>query len=302
MISDILNWASAHPVILLLWWMAMLLIGGVLASRLIALAQKLLIRVYMTEPESSRWTITLIQAGTWVAQVMLWVCITVVIMSRVGVPSALIAGLGTILGAAIGFGSQETIRDIVKGTVHLMERRFAVGDLVTFSLSGNDYTGTVKDISLRSVTISTESDGDVFVPQGYVSVIKNFSSSGGFIVVMPFSVQEDLTEALPVIYDVSARLNNDMASMNDEDILTNLGAEDENLLTRADMDILRSIHSTSVRGISSVENGFLTIQVEGVTLPGNQFASRRVVLKMMYYHLQKKNIDFGALQVIADAS
>lgn len=289
MFETLIHYATTQPIALFSWWALILIILGILLSRVISFVQKILTRVYLINPEQTRWNLTLVHAGAWICHVILWICVIVVIMSRVGVPDALLAGLGTVFGAAVGFGSQETIRDIVKGAVHLMEKRFAIGDLVTFSLSGNEYIGTVKSISLRSVTIQTETDGDVFIPQGYVSVIKNYSaSSGDFVVSIPIDVDVDVPEALGVFYALAASIKSD-----------NLMIDDENLLSASEKELVKNIKHISVRGISSIDNGYISVQIEGETNPGQQFSAKRIILKLAAHEMNKKNIPLAHFKAVS---
>jgi len=145
-----------NSIIIGLWWFIIIILLGILITRGLSLGQKIFTVCNNVLSASAQWNVTLIQAVVWVLKVVLWIVVIAMIASRIGVPPSLIAALGTVVGAALGFGSQETVRDVVKGSIHLLERQFRVGDFVGCSVSGANYEGVVKDVSLRTLTIASE--------------------------------------------------------------------------------------------------------------------------------------------------
>lgn len=81
-------------------------------------------------------------------------------------------GLGTVVAAAIGFGAQSLVKDLLAGFFILVEDQFKIGDVVT--IAGT--TGTVEDIQLR-VTVLRDVEGNAhFVPNGQITVTSNFTA------------------------------------------------------------------------------------------------------------------------------
>jgi small-conductance mechanosensitive channel len=80
----------------------------------------------------------------------------------------LLAGAG-ILAAAIGFGSQQAISNIVSGIFMVMFKPFRVGDHIDL---GGENKGIVMDISLRHTTIKNNENRMIIVPN---SVLNNQS-------------------------------------------------------------------------------------------------------------------------------
>ncbi|HET8970518.1 MAG TPA: mechanosensitive ion channel family protein [Candidatus Nanopelagicales bacterium] len=94
------------------------------------------------------------------------------VLSFWGVSLTPFLAVGTIVGAAIGFGAQDLIRDLIAGFFILAEDQFHVGDTVQIA----DTTGTVEDIQFR-VTVLRDAEGNVhFVPNGQITVTSNFTS------------------------------------------------------------------------------------------------------------------------------
>ncbi|MDR1864928.1 MAG: mechanosensitive ion channel family protein [Bacteroidales bacterium] len=79
--------------------------------------------------------------------------------------SAALAGAG-ILAAAIGFGSQQAISNIVSGIFMVIFKPFRIGDYIDL---GGDKAGTVTDISLRHTTIRNTENRMIIVPNAVLN-------------------------------------------------------------------------------------------------------------------------------------
>jgi len=80
----------------------------------------------------------------------------------------LLTGAG-ILAAAVGFGSQQAISNIVSGIFMVLFKPFRVGDHINL---GGENNGTVVDVSLRHTTIKNNENRMIIVPN---SVLNNQS-------------------------------------------------------------------------------------------------------------------------------
>lgn len=282
-------WVINHnPIIIGLWWFVMIVIAGVLITRMLNMLQKILIKFYSITITDSQWNITLVQAVVWLAKVMTWIIIIAMIASRVGIPAGLIAAMGTIIGAALGFGSQETVRDVVKGSIHLLEKQFSVGDYIGLNVSGVAHEGVVKDVSLRTLTLATEEYGVVTIPQGNITLIQNYSRNvGEFVVRLPFDTSTPVSPIIALTEEVV------------EDIHTKDHSVVEKYITEDDITDLTTITSATVRGVSSVEDGKIIIQVKGESIPGSQFAAKRALLKAIAGHLEENDVQFYSIHLPA---
>lgn len=92
-----------------------------------------------------------------------WIFIIVLII--VGVfrpPAATLIAVSASLGIAVGFASQDIIKNIFGGVIILLDRPFTVGDKIEV---GSHY-GEVVEIGLRSIRIVTADDSLVSIPNG----------------------------------------------------------------------------------------------------------------------------------------
>lgn len=275
-------WVMTHNTIAIgIWWLFIVILTGILVTKALAMSQKIVTTFYRSTSSGTQWSITMTQAVVWVLKVATWIAIIAMIAARIGVPAGLIAAMGTIIGAALGFGSQETVRDVVKGSIHLLERQFSVGDYVGLAVSGTDHEGVVRDVSLRTLTLATEENGVVTIPQGNITLIKNYSRSiGEFVVRLPFDTD---TPVAPIIAMVT-QVTNDITTEGHEVLHT--------YLTDEDIADISQITDIVVRGVSSVDDGRIIIQIKGESIPGSQFAAKRALLKAIAGHLEANDIHF----------
>jgi small-conductance mechanosensitive channel len=84
-----------------------------------------------------------------------------------------LAGAG-ILGVVIGFGLQDSLKNIFGGVTLLLDKTYKIGDKVQLE-SGE--VGTILDIGLRSTKMRTYDNEVIYVPNGYLanSRVKNYT-------------------------------------------------------------------------------------------------------------------------------
>ncbi len=114
----------------------------------------------------------------------------------------------SILGAAIGFGAQLLVRDVIAGTFIFIEDQFVVGD--TIEVNGNP--ATVEAVTLRSTRLRDFQGRELHVPNGEMKLVVNHSRGWNRAVVdLPVAPGQDLASALRAAETVAAALNGDPA-------------------------------------------------------------------------------------------
>ncbi len=125
------------------------------------------------------------------------------VLSELGVAvGALIAGAG-ILGAAIGFGAQSLVKDLISGLFIVFEDQYGVGDSVDLGQA----SGIVETVGLR-VTQVRDSAGTLwYVRNGEVNRVGN-QSQGWSRVVLDVAVpyRSDFDAAQTTIADAALKL------------------------------------------------------------------------------------------------
>ncbi len=156
-------------------WLATAIVGGigvVLYLILAGVGARFVRRVGERTPGSASRVATL-----WVMVRRILLVVIVVLFGFFavdiwGLSVAPFLAVGTAIAAALGFGAQTLIRDLIAGFFILAEDQYRIGDTVTIAAT----TGKVEDIQFR-VTVLRDGEGNVhFVPNGQITVASNLTS------------------------------------------------------------------------------------------------------------------------------
>lgn len=216
----------------------------------------------------------------------LWIMIRRVVMVAVVVLAVLVVfevwefsltpfvAVATVFGAAIGFGAQDLVKDLIAGFFILVEDQFRIGDTVAIA----DTEGTVEDIQLR-VTVLRDLEGKVhFVPNGQIKVASNFTSEYAQPVVdIAVSYETDVDRALEVIGDELQKLAADpvwsQMIRGEIEVLGVTELQDSGVVLRCRITTLADMRWTVRREVlRRLKNRF---DAEGITIPFPQLTVHR---------------------------
>jgi small conductance mechanosensitive channel len=158
-----------------------------------------------------------------------------------------------VIGAALGFGAQQVVRDLLSGFFIIAEKQYGFGDFVTLTVvSATEATGTVENVTLR-VTRLRSPDGEVLiVPNGQIVKAVNLSKDWARAVVdIPVQASADLSVITDVLRQACEH------------------ALEDKLLGELLLD------APTVMGVESIEVDVVTLRVVARTLPGKQFEAGR---------------------------
>jgi small-conductance mechanosensitive channel len=187
---------------------------------------------------------------SWVSIAILYVIVLMEITDILAIPIGSLVAPAAVLGAALGFGAQRIVQDLLSGFFIITERQYGFGDLVALTVGGiaKEAEGTVEDVTLR-VTKLRSSDGEVFtIPNGQIVKSVNLSKDWARAVVdVPVPVTADLNQVNEVLHDVCDN-----------------ATEDQQL-----KDLL--LDAPSLMGVESIEPERVILRMVARTLPGKQF-------------------------------
>ncbi len=134
------------------------------------------------------------------------------VLSELGVAiGALIAGAG-ILGAAIGFGAQSLVKDLISGLFIVFEDQYGVGDSVDLGQA----SGVVETVGLRVTQVRDASGTLWYVRNGEVNRVGNQSQGWSRVVLdIALPYQTDVAAAQSTIASAATALakRDEFASM-----------------------------------------------------------------------------------------
>jgi small-conductance mechanosensitive channel len=199
--------------------------------------------------------------------VVIIVMASLIVLSALGVHvGPLIAGAG-VFGLAIGFGAQTLVKDIISGVFFLMDDAFRVGDYLEVS----GVSGMVEHISLRSLRLRSARGPVNFIPFGDMKMVTNLSRD---YVVMKLDFR--------VRYDADVDKIRKIIKKN---VYTKI-AEDPELGPK----LLEPIKS---QGVRQMDDSAMIMRVKYKTKPGDQFAIRKEVYRLMQEAFKEEGIDFA---------
>lgn len=99
--------------------------------------------------------------------IILVVCLTT--LNEIGINTAPLLASASIVGVAVGFGSQKLVQDFITGIFLLMENAMQVGEWVTVA----GVSGVVEDLSIRTVRLRAGDGSLHIVPFSSVSTVNN---------------------------------------------------------------------------------------------------------------------------------
>ena len=122
----------------------------------------------------------------------------------------LIAGLG-IAGAALGFGAQSLVKDVIGGFFLLIEDQFSVGDIVSL---GKEHKGVVERMTLRVTVLRDEEGRAHYVPNGtFTEVVVMSKDYAKALVEVEVSLDEDLDRVMAVLKEMGTELLADLPAV-----------------------------------------------------------------------------------------
>src|SRR4051812_49417211 len=199
---------------------------------------------------------------------MLYVLVAVDIANQLGLPLGSLVAPAAVLGAALGFGAQRIVQDLLSGFFIITEKQYGFGDLVELSVTaGGTAVGTVEDVTLRVTKLRT-SDGEVFtVPNGQIVKALNMSKDWARAVVdVPVPASADLNHVNEVLGGVAK------AAMDDDGL----------------PDLL--LDEPSLMGVESIELDTVNLRMVARTLPGKQFEVGRELRALVVSALRRAGI------------
>lgn len=209
---------------------------------------------------------------SWVTIALICVVVGLQITDILAIPLGSLVAPAAVLGAALGFGAQRIVQDLLSGFFIITEKQYGFGDLVTLTLgASNDATGTVEDVTLRITKLRT-SDGEVFtIPNGQIMKSLNLSKDWARAVVdIPVPTSADLNAVNELLHGVC-----------------------ENAMKNPAMSDLL-LDAPQLMGVESLELDTVNLRMVARTLPGKQFEVGRQLRLLVIAALARAGISSRA--------
>ncbi|WP_194815057.1 mechanosensitive ion channel family protein [Nocardia sp. XZ_19_385] len=223
----------------------------------------------LVRTEAAKHRHALAQVLTWVVLTIAYVLVGMEVLQRLGFQVTGLVAPAAVLGAALGFGAQRIVQDILAGFFLITERQYGFGDVVSISVTGSAELaeGTVEDVTLRITTLRN-ADGEVItVPNGQIVKVTNLSKDWARAAIdVPVSASADITRINEILHQVGAEAYRDRRL--------------EPLL----------LDEPSVMGVEDLTVDQMNIRMVARTLPGKQFEVSRELRVRVAAALRREGI------------
>ena len=175
----------------------------------------------------------------------------------------------SVLGVALGFGSQSLVKDIIGGFFILFEDQFSVGEYV----KAGEFSGTVEEMGIRATHLRDWGGELHIIPNGSITAVTNFSRGKMRALVdiqMPYD--EDLDRAMGVMHSVC------------EEVSMEFGE--------------KIIEAPSVQGVIQFGERNAVLRVVAYTQPNEQWGLERELRRRIHREFIKEGIRTPQLQNI----
>ncbi|AFU04784.1 mechanosensitive ion channel family protein [Nocardia brasiliensis] len=271
--SETTNWLRSNGLEIVL-----LILGAVLFSRFATFIRDRITRKIdegfrggdaLVRSEAAKHRHALAQVVTWVVLTIVYVLVGMEVLRRLGFAITGLVAPAAVLGAALGFGAQRIVQDILAGFFLITERQYGFGDVVRIAVTGSAEMaeGTVEDVTLRITTLRN-SDGEVItVPNGQIVKVTNLSKDWARAAIdVPVPATADITRINEILHDVGTKAYED--------------ARLKPLL----------LDEPSVMGVEDLTVDQMNIRMVARTLPGKQFEVGRELRVRVAAALRREGI------------
>lgn len=257
---------------------ALLLIGGLLAARFINwLALRISRRIdaeyqesdQLVRSESAKHRQAVASVISWVSIAILFVVVAVEITDALAIPIGSLVAPAAVLGAALGFGAQRLVQDLLAGFFIITEKQYGFGDLVALTVTGvaAPAEGTVEDVTLRVTKLRSPEGEMLTIPNGQIVKTVNLSKDWARAVIdIPVPTSADLNEVNELLHVVAQRSMHD-AKLND-------------LL----------LDAPQMMGVESIGVDTVNLRMVARTLPGKQFEVGRHLRVLVIAALRRAGV------------
>ncbi|MFF2556421.1 mechanosensitive ion channel family protein [Nocardia sp. NPDC058058] len=252
--ADLGNWLRSSGLEIVL-----LIVGAMLFSRAATYVRDRITRKIDTSfrssdslvrSEAAKHRHALAQVITWVVLSIVYFLVALEVLRRMGFQLGGLVAPAAVLGAALGFGAQRVVQDLLAGFFLITERQYGFGDVVRIAVTGSsvEAEGTVEDVTLRVTTLRSVDGEVIIVPNGQIVKVTNLSKDWARAAIdVPVPATSDINKVNEILREVGAK------AFADRKLKTLL------------------LDEPSVMGVEDLTVNQVNIKMVARTLPGKQF-------------------------------
>jgi small-conductance mechanosensitive channel len=141
-----------------------------------------------------------------IAVAVIFIVVTMQILSEIGINLAPLLAAAGIGGLAIGFGAQSLIKDLISGFFLLIENQVRIGDVV--NIGGNG--GLVESMGFRTLTLRDLNGSVHIIPNGSIERVINMTRDySRYVFDVGVSYREDPDEVMAILKELGDEIAKD---------------------------------------------------------------------------------------------
>ncbi|WP_088188680.1 mechanosensitive ion channel family protein [Desulfosporosinus sp. FKA] len=184
-------------------------------------------------------------------------------------PTGTLLASASVLGVALGFGSQSLVKDMISGFFILFENQFSVGDYVKIG----EFSGTVEETGVRTTHLRAWGGELHIIPNGSITAVTNFSRGKMLAnVEIQIPYEEDLEKAMDVMRAVC------------EEVTAEFGE--------------KIVEAPTVQGITQFGERNVVLRVIAFTKPDEQWELERELRRRIHSAFLKEGIQTPRFQSV----
>lgn len=204
-------------------------------------------------------------------KISIWVVFIMILLRQIGIDiGPILAGAG-IIGIAVGFGSQELVKNIFSGFFILLDNRIRTGDIAEI----NGVSGLVENVELRTTTLRDMSGTVHIFENGKINTLANKTK-----------------EWSATVFDIGVAYKEDVNSV--IDIMKNVGDE----LINDSEQKEKILQPIEIFGIDRFEDNSVVIKARIKTKPSKQWEIDREYKKRLKYKFDEKGIEIPSPKLL----
>ncbi|MDD3127149.1 MAG: mechanosensitive ion channel family protein [Candidatus Izemoplasmatales bacterium] len=193
---------------------------------------------------------------------VIWFIVLMFVLIGFDVDVTPILASAGIVGVAIAFGTQAIIKDFVSGIFFIVEKTFLVDELVQI----DGFTGTVKEIGLRTTKIEDWKGAFLIINNGNISSVINYSRDYSIAIV-------------DIILGYENDFDNVVKSIN-------------NFINEYGVKLPEMVEAPTIVGMTEMADLHTTLRITAKCRPAEHFGVERTLRKDLIQYCQNNGLGF----------
>jgi len=203
-----------------------------------------------------------------IVKYLIWFVVVIISLTELSIDITPFIASAGVIGLAIGFGTQEIVKDFITGFFIIFDQSFDVGDIIEV----DGFKGTVQELGLRITRIRNWKGELKIINNGDIQTLINYSKADS-IAIVDFGVayETDLLKLQDLMEPLLDQIKNSYEDITD---------------------------SPSFLGVTELADSSINLRVIAKTKPMQHFAVERGIRKDIVVYFKEHGIEIPFPQIV----